>query len=69
MHCVCFAAMVCLVVSSGIGGYAIFEITAPELTMRAHTYDKYQTNDAYWKTINRCYGKIVKNQRGQVWIH
>tara|TARA_B100000809_G_C14601170_1_gene337437 strand:- start:51 stop:434 length:384 start_codon:yes stop_codon:yes gene_type:complete len=52
---VCFTAMVCLVVASGIGGYSIFEITTPELTMRSHTYDKYQTNDAYWKTINRCY--------------
>lgn len=54
---VCFAAMVCLVVASGIGGYAIFEIATPELTMRAHNFDKFQTNDAYWKTINRCYGE------------
>ena len=33
---VCFAAMVCLVISGGIAGYSIFEIMMPELTMRSH---------------------------------
>jgi len=45
---VCFAAMICLVISSGIGGYAIVRIFNPELTMSSYKYDQYQTNDAYW---------------------
>jgi hypothetical protein len=52
--CVCFAAMVCLVISGGIAGYSIFEIVTPELTLRAYEYDKYQTNDAYWKSKILC---------------
>jgi hypothetical protein len=47
---VCFASVVCLVISAGIAGYSIFEIAAPELTMNSYRYDKYQTNEAFWKS-------------------
>ena len=46
---VCFASVVCLVVSAGIGGFSIVEIIAPELTMSSYKYDKYQTNETFWK--------------------
>ena len=51
---VCFASVVCLVISAGIAGYSIFEITAPELTMNSYRYDKYQTNEAFWKSEVSC---------------
>jgi hypothetical protein len=51
---VCFAAVVCLVISTGIAGYSIFEIAAPELTMSSYEYNKYQTNDAYWNSKDSC---------------
>lgn len=51
---VCFAAVVCLVISAGIGGYAVFEIVTPELTISSYKYDKYQTNDDYWKSKSSC---------------
>lgn len=47
---VCFAAVVCLVISMGIAGYSIFEIAFPKITMQSYNYEKYQTNDAYWKS-------------------
>jgi hypothetical protein len=51
---VCFAAVVCLVISVGIAGFSIFEVAVPEFTMSAYEYDKYQTNDAYWESRLRC---------------
>jgi hypothetical protein len=46
---VCFAAVVCLIISIGIAGYSIIKIAAPKLTMNLYEYKNYQTNDAYWK--------------------
>lgn len=51
---VCFAAVVCLVISAGIAGYAVFEAVTPELTMNSYQYDKYQTNEAFWKSKESC---------------
>jgi hypothetical protein len=51
---VCFAAVICLVISAGIGGYSIFEVLAPELTMKTYKYEKYTSNDGYWKTERSC---------------
>ena len=51
---VCFAAVVCLVISAGIGGYAIIRIIQPELTLKKWDYDQYQSNEAFWQS--RRYG-------------
>lgn len=51
---VCFASIVCLIISIGIAGYSIIEITAPKITMSSHNYQKYQTNDAYWQSKWGC---------------
>lgn len=51
---VCFASVVCLVITMGIAGYSIFQITVPELTMNSYNYKKYQTNEAYWKSMASC---------------
>jgi hypothetical protein len=45
---VCFVAVVCLVISVGVGLYSIVEIAAPQFTMRGYTYNQYQSNEAYW---------------------
>jgi hypothetical protein len=54
---VCFAAVVCLVISMGIAGYSILKIAVPKLTMEAYTYDIYQTNDTYWNSKSYCVEK------------
>src|SRR4051812_26499256 len=59
---VCFAAVVCLVISTGIAGYAVFEIAAPELTMRSYTYEKYQTNDSYFENKRPCCSEEKKQR-------
>ncbi len=48
---VCFAAVICLVISGGIGGYGLIEIIWPELTLTAHAYNSHQNNDEFWKSI------------------
>ena len=49
---VCFAAVVCLVISAGIAGYAIFKVGTPELTMRSYDYNRHQSNESFWKDNN-----------------
>ncbi len=51
---VCFAAVVCLVISAGIGGYAIIRIIQPQLTLEKWHYEQHQSNDAFWQS--RRYG-------------
>ena len=51
---VCFAAVVCIIISAGVAGYSIFSIVSPELTMSAYKYDKLQSNEAYWKSKGSC---------------
>ncbi len=51
---VCFAAVVSLVIASSVAGYAVVSIAAPHITIRSRDYDKFQTNDAYWKGISPC---------------
>src|SRR5690606_7326346 len=48
---VCFASVVCLIITAGIGGYSIFRITIPEITMKTYDFDKHQTNDAFREEI------------------
>jgi len=48
---VCFAAVVGLAISLAVAGYSVFEIVAPEVTMRSYDYDNCQTNETYWKSI------------------
>ena len=45
---VCFVAIVCLVIATGVAAYCVVQIAAPEFTMSGPTYNQYQSNDAYW---------------------
>ncbi len=51
---VCFAAVVCIIISAGAAGYSVFSVVTPELTMSAYKYDDFQSNDAYWKSKQSC---------------
>ncbi len=51
---VCFAAVVCIIISAGIAGYSVFSVITPELTMSGYSYDKFQSNEAYWKSKGSC---------------
>jgi len=44
---VCFVTIVCAVCATGIGLYDLLEISKPEFTMSAYTYQRHQTNDAF----------------------
>jgi len=48
---VCFAAVVCLVISVSVVGYSIIRIVNPALTMPSYNYNRYQTNDRFWDSI------------------
>jgi len=45
---VCFATIVCFVISLGVALYSVVEIANPEFTMNSYQYNRYQSNDAYW---------------------
>ena len=50
---VCFATVVCLVIALGVASYNIIGIFKPEFTMSVYEYDKYQSNDAFWKDYSK----------------
>jgi hypothetical protein len=49
---VCFATIVCFVVSLGVALYSVVQIVNPEFTMNSYEYNRYQSNDAYH--LSRC---------------
>ena len=60
---VCFAAIVCFVITLGISTYDIVEIVNPEFTMSSYAYNRHQSNDAYWKSGDNCGEDDKKGQR------
>jgi hypothetical protein len=46
---ICFASMVCLVVAAAIAGYAMFQITLPDITINAYKYEQLSSNEQYWR--------------------
>ena len=46
---VCFAAVVCLVITVGIAGYSVVRIVYPAITMNSQKYASHQTNDRFWQ--------------------
>ncbi len=44
---VCFVTVVCAVVASGIGLYALLSIAKPEFTLPAYQYQRFQTNESF----------------------
>jgi len=49
---VCFASVICLVISISISGYSVVRILHPGLTMTSsYLYHNLQTNDNYWKNL------------------
>jgi hypothetical protein len=60
---VCFASVVCLVISVSVAGYSIIQIAYPELTIKSYNYEKYQTNDRYWESKLGCQKDKVAMKR------
>ncbi len=60
---VCFATIVCFVITLGISIYDIVRIANPEFTMSSYEYNRHQSNDAYWKSSNNCSNDDKKEQR------
>lgn len=44
---VCFVALVCFVVATGIGFYDLIQITSPEFTLNAYEYERHQSNENF----------------------
>ena len=60
---VCFATIVCFVISLGVALYSIVEIAKPEFTMNSYQYNRYQSNDAYWLSRLNDYGNKEKEMQ------
>ncbi|WP_022943108.1 hypothetical protein [Psychromonas hadalis] len=60
---VCFASMICIIISSAIASYSIISMIAPDITMNSYQYNEYQSNDAYWNII-KCCNSEGKNKPG-----
>ncbi len=54
---VCFAAVVCLVISISIAGYSTITIINPALTIKSYEFDKYQSNDRFWESKKIYYSR------------
>lgn len=44
---VCFVALICGVVSAGIGAYNLVRLVSPQTTIDTHIYNAHQSNDAF----------------------
>ena len=44
---VCFASVLCIAISTGIGIYDVVQISFPEQTMNSYQYRSYQSNDVF----------------------
>jgi hypothetical protein len=51
--CVCFASVICLVVSSGIAAYAAVMTGAPSFTLDRWAYERQVSNEAFWEHKQR----------------
>lgn len=49
---VCFVAVITLFVNIGITIYSVIGVNAPDITMSAYDYERYQSNDVYWHRKN-----------------
>ncbi|MBL1277854.1 MAG: hypothetical protein COB30_017375 [Ectothiorhodospiraceae bacterium] len=67
---ICFAAVVCLVISLGIGSYSLIQVNSPDLTMKSYKFNQFQTNKDYWsKHKPRCgdnYNKVEKPEEDEL---
>ena len=52
---VCFATIVCFVISLGVAIYDIVRIANPEFTLSSHEYNRHQSNDAFWDSYKSRY--------------
>ena len=61
---VCFAAMICLTITSGIVLYDLVQFSFPKFTMDTYQYESLQTNQAYRKNHYVGRGAIMVNRPG-----
>jgi len=47
---VCFASVLCIAISTGIGIYDVVQISFPEQTMNSYQYQNYQSNDMFLRS-------------------
>jgi hypothetical protein len=50
LFAVCFVAVVCAAISSGIGIHSFLKIVAPEITLDTYSYDAHQSLDNFKKS-------------------
>jgi hypothetical protein len=46
---VCFASVVCLIISGGFAIFGLLQVAAPGLMMRTWSHTMLQSNDEYWQ--------------------
>ncbi|MDR2240704.1 MAG: hypothetical protein LBE33_09700 [Zoogloeaceae bacterium] len=60
---VCFVTVVCFVACLGVASYSVVQIANPNFTMHSYEYNRYQTNDAFWKDCGRYYCSDEEKKR------
>lgn len=50
---VCFASIVCLMISGGFAIYGLVQLIAPDLMMQSWNHTMLQSNDEYWEIQSR----------------
>ena len=64
---VCFVTVVCFVAALGVAIYDVVQIANPEFTMNSWQYERFQSNDAFWRGCRDrsgyCSAEEKKKQR------
>ena len=54
---VCFAALICAAITTGVVLYNLVKIAAPELTLDSHSYNAHQSIDAFRRSAFHANGR------------
>ena len=60
---VCFATIVCFVVTLGIALFDVIQIAQPEFTLSSHEFNRHQSNDAFWNSCGQYESKEKDKKR------
>ena len=68
---VCFASILCIAISTGVGLYDLVQISFPRLTMDSYLYQNLQSNDAYRRShpypgMMQAYPVMVNPNAGMI---
>jgi hypothetical protein len=60
---VCFATIVCFVVTLGIALFDVIQIAKPDFTLSSYEFNRHQSNDTFWKSCDKNESKDKDKKR------